>query len=254
VGAGDIAVCGSDGARQTAALLDSIGGIVFTAGDHAYSNGTREAFLDCYDPHWGRHRGRTRPSPGNHDYRTPGAAPYFEYFGPSAGPPGRGYYSFMAGTWLVLSLNSNVDAGPGSAQVAWLRDELRTHPAACIAAIWHHPIVSSGRYGANPHMRNVWRTLMEFGADLVVTAHDHIYERFERLDADGYPGGSGIRQFVAGTGGAEPYEIGTIQPGSETRASVWGVLKLTLHSQWYEWAFVPVENTSYRDEGMGTCA
>ena len=103
-------MCGVDGARQTAALLDAIDGIVFTAGDNAYPSGTRENFADCYEPFWGRHKGRTRPTPGNHEYNTPGAGPYFDYFGINAGPWGRGYYSYTAGAWLVVSLNSNVAA------------------------------------------------------------------------------------------------------------------------------------------------
>src|SRR5688572_17354958 len=68
VGAGDIAECDSDGDERTAALLDDIGGIVFTAGDNAYEFGTPLEFAQCYDPSWGRHKARTRPAAGNHDY------------------------------------------------------------------------------------------------------------------------------------------------------------------------------------------
>ena len=251
-GAGDIGVCGSDGQRQTAALLDTIDGIVFTAGDNAYSNGTRQEFLDCYDPWWGRHKPRTRPTPGNHDYGTPGAADYFAYFGASAGPAGRGYYSFTAGAWLVVSLNSNIAAGNGSAQLAWLRSELTSQPTRCVAAIWHHPLASSGPHGSDARMREVWRTLMEFSADVVITGHDHIYERFAPLDADAFPSANGIREFVVGTGGAEPYAFAQLKAGSEARASTWGVLKLTLRSDSYDWEFVPTSG-GFRDQGSAAC-
>ena len=116
VGAGDIAVCGFINTELTAQLLDSIPGTVFTAGDNAYQDGSRENFAQCYEPTWGRHKARTRPSPGDHEYRTPGAAGYFEYFGSQAGPSGIGYYSYQIGAWHVLALNSNVSAQPGSAQ------------------------------------------------------------------------------------------------------------------------------------------
>jgi acid phosphatase type 7 len=247
-------MCGLDGARLTAALLDRIDGIVFTAGDNAYPHGRREDFLNCYEPHWGRHKARTRPSPGNHEYDRDGAAAYFEYFGLNAGPPGRGYYSFTAGGWLVLSLNSNIASGAGSAQVHWLRQQLESQPSRCIAAIWHHPVASSGlRRGGDPRMREIFRVLTEFNADIVLAGHEHIYERFTRIDADGFPSPTGIRQFIVGTGGADLYALGPPRPGSEAYAAVWGVLKLTLRSESYEWEFVSVDGESFRDQGMDVC-
>ena len=108
IGAGDIAACGSRNAEFTARVLDTVPGIVFTVGDHAYPFGTLQQFTDCYAPTWGRHRARTRPAPGNHDYHLAGAAPYFAYFGESAGPVGRGYYSYDLEDWHIVSLNSNI--------------------------------------------------------------------------------------------------------------------------------------------------
>ena len=134
VGAGDIAACGSDGAEKTARLLDRIEGTVFTLGDNAYESGAAEQFRDCYDPSWGRHKARTRPAPGNHDYVTPGAAAYYDYFSESAGPERRGYYSFDLGAWHIVSLNSEIDAGPDSAQAQWLDSVSYTHltlPTIC---------------------------------------------------------------------------------------------------------------------------
>jgi hypothetical protein len=124
VGAGDIGWCGLAGAEATGRLLDSIGGAVFTAGDNAYPNGSAQNFAQCYDPTWGRHKSRTFPVPGNHDYEQPGAGPYFAYFGDRAGPRGLGYYSFNLGAWHVITLNSEVATGAASPQVAWLKDDL----------------------------------------------------------------------------------------------------------------------------------
>src|SRR4030095_5730011 len=109
VGAGDIALCGTAGAEATAKLLDNISGTVFVAGDNAYMSGAESEYRTCYEPTWGRHRSRTRPTPGNHEYRSPNAAPYYSYFGAAAGPAGLGYYSYSLGSWLVLFLNSEND-------------------------------------------------------------------------------------------------------------------------------------------------
>src|SRR5690242_19152367 len=78
VGAGDIATCDPN-AESTARLLDGIPGTVFTLGDQAYPRGAEQEYRDCYDPTWGRHRGRTRPAPGNHEYESRNATPYFDY-------------------------------------------------------------------------------------------------------------------------------------------------------------------------------
>lgn len=252
VGAGDIAVCGSRGAEATAALLDAIPGTVFTAGDNAYYQGSAADFRDCYDPTWGRHRGRTRPAPGNHDYETAGGAPYFGYFGDNAGTPGLGYYSFDIGAWHILSLNTNVPIGPGSAQYEWVREDVEARRPRCLGAIWHHPLFSSGPNGGYAPARDVWRLLEQNRAEFVITGHEHFYERFAPLDSSGRPTPDGIRQFTAGTGGAPLSPPGRLLPGSEARAGVWGVLKLTLNAEGYGWEFLSTESRVL-DSGSGPC-
>jgi hypothetical protein len=254
VGAADIALCGAPGAEQTASMLDRIDGTVFTAGDNAYFQGSAKDFRDCYDPTWGRHKDRTRPSPGNHEYESPGARPYFEYFGPNAGPAGLGYYSFEAGAWHVVSLNSNVPASQGSAQYQWLADDLASRNTRCLAAIWHHPLFSSGTTsGPSPIMRDVWRLLQQHTAEIVIAGHEHAYERFTLLDSAGRPAPDGIRQFIAGTGGAALYPfVGMTAIGSEVRISTHGLLKLTLNPTNYAWEFTAVGG-SIRDSGTGSC-
>jgi 3',5'-cyclic AMP phosphodiesterase CpdA len=260
VGAGDIAACNEDGDEKTARLLDGIEGTVFTLGDNAYPNGTVQEFAKCYEPAWGRHKKRTRPLPGNHDYRTAGAAPYFAYFGANAGDPKTGYYSYDLGAWHIVVLNSNcgeIDGcHAGSTQEQWLRKDLAAHHTPCVGAMWHHPrYSSSSEHGDDTDVSDLWRALQDGGADWVLSGHDHTYERFAPQDADGKADPArGIRQFVVGTGGKSHYEFGTIRPNSEVHDNTaFGVLKLTLHPGSYGWEFVPVEGEKFTDKGSARC-
>jgi 3',5'-cyclic AMP phosphodiesterase CpdA len=254
VGAGDIAQCREPGAEATARLLDTIAGTVFTTGDNVYRSGTPQEFRDCYGPTWGRHLSRTRPVPGNHDYETPGAAGYYEYFGQNAGPAGLGYYSYTVGPWLVVALNSEVDVRAGSPQIQWLRGELASTRSRCTLAYFHRPLFSSGRNGDNPDLRDTWRTLYEAGVEVVLNGHDHLYERFAPQDPDGRADAArGIRQFTVGTGGAAPYPITAVRANSEMRGSEWGVLVLRLSEGSYAWEFVPAAGGGLRDSGTDVC-
>lgn len=252
VGAGDIANRETPGDEATANLLDGIPGTVFTAGDNAYKNGTAADFRDAYEPTWGRHKHRTYPTPGNHDYETDSAAPYFDYFGDRAGPRGRGYYTYDVGTWRVFALNSEIDTGPSSPQMQWLRSELTARPTPCSAAIWHRPLFTSGPNGENRQMRDMYRLLYDNNVDVVINGHDHLYERFAPQDADGRPDQArGIRQFTVGTGGITLYNPVRTAPNSQRILSDWGVIKFTLHPNSYDWAFFPVSGDS--DRGTGAC-
>jgi hypothetical protein len=255
IGAGDIASCKNNNDEATARLLDRQDGVVFTTGDNVYEDGTAQEFRDCYGPTWGRHLGRTRPSPGNHEYHTPGAAPYYTYFGSNAGPAGLGYYSYDVAGWHILSLNSSISSGTGSTQYAWVRSDLVANNTACAAAYWHHPLFSSGDNGNATQMRAMWRLLQDNGVDVIVTGHDHDYERFAPQNAEGeLDPTSGIRQFVVGTGGANLRRFKTIQPNSELRDSTThGILKLSLRAAGYDWEFIPAAGGAFRDSGAEMC-
>jgi hypothetical protein len=255
VGAGDIADCGSEGDEATAALLDKTPGLVFTLGDNVYPDGTRQDYASCYEPSWGRHRQRTRPAPGNHDYHSANAAPYFEYFGTSAGEPGKGYYSYTVGTWHVVVLNSELPVEAGSAQEQWLRADLAAHPNKCTLAYWHRPRFSSGPHGSDAAMQPLWQALHEAGAEVVLSGHDHLYERFAPQTPEGAADAArGLRQFVVGTGGKTPYSVATVAPNSEVRdASTHGVLKLSLEDGAYAWEFLPAQGGTFTDKGRGSC-
>jgi hypothetical protein len=282
VGAGDIARCYQPEpplrwtparrtmAEQTARLLDRIDGTVMAVGDNAYEAGSLLDYLRCYHPTWGRHRWRTRPAVGNHEYITPGAAGYFAYFRWRAAPP-LGYYSYEIGSWHVVVLNSMsqwtaCQPPPPDRQTArlcagdrvqqlWLRNDLATHPSKCTVAYFHHPPFSSGKHGSQREMQQFWDILYDHGVDVVVTGHDHTYERFAPQDRDGHLDSErGVRQFVVGTGGAELYSFGPIEENSEVRDNrTHGVLSLTLGEDAYQWQFVPVAGKTFTDAGSGTC-
>lgn len=258
VGAGDIASCYDDNDEATARLLDGIEGTVFTLGDNAYDTGSASNFGHCYEPTWGRHRDRTRPTPGNHDYYTTGAEGYFLYFGDAAGDPTRGYYSYDLGAWHIIALNTNCaeigGCGEGSAQLAWLEADLEANPAQCTLAYGHHPHFSSGAHSDEADLTAMWDLLDRSGVDVILGGHDHLYERFAPQDARGNADPEGIRQFVVGTGGAPLYELGPPHPNSEAGSDgAFGVLKLTLDDGGYAWAFVPVEGQLFTDEGTASC-
>jgi hypothetical protein len=253
VGAGDIGYCGLIGDRATSILLDQIPGTIFTAGDNAYPDGTLEDFNKCYESTWGRHKVRTRPSPGNHEYHDGHATGYFSYFGAAAGDSTKGYYSYDLGTWHVVVLNSNIDVGEESDQIQWLRSDLAAHPALCTVAYWHHAFLSSSP-DATPEMRPAWKALYAAGAEVAITAHHHAYERFAPVNGDvKLDKHRGIREFVVGTGGALLDNFGKKARFSERRYNDnYGVLQLQLYPGHYVWQFVSV-NGHVRDKGRGVC-
>jgi hypothetical protein len=256
VGAGDIASCSSSGDEATAALLDTIDGTVFAAGDNAYPNGATTDYSGCYAPSWGRHKFRTHPAPGNHEYRTPGAAGYYAYFGAAAGDTARGYYSFELRDWHVVALNSNLAMSAGSAQEQWLRADLAANTKPCTIAYWHHPRFSSGStHGNATATQPLWQALYDAGAEIVISGHEHNYERFAPQTPDGTADPArGIREFVVGTGGSSHYGFGTPIANSEIRdGATYGVLKLVLHPTGYDWAFVPAAGGTFTDSGSAAC-
>ena len=261
VGAGDIAHCTSQGDEATAALVESIPGTVFTAGDNAYVNGTAKEFANCYDPTWGRFKGRTMPAPGNHEYQSdPAAAGYYQYFGAAAGDPTKGYYDYTLGSWHVIVLNSVCWAaggcGPGSPQEQWLRTVLASSRAPCTVAITHHARFSSAAlHGSTPTVAPLWTALYEHGADLVLSGHDHVYERFAMQTPAGVADPVfGLRQFTVGMGGRDHRRFANPIANSEVRNSTtFGVLKLTLQTDRYHWEFVPEAGKSFTDRGTGAC-
>ncbi len=244
-------------AADTARLIDRLDPVaVLTLGDNQYDHGRLAAFRRSYRRSWGAFLDRTSPAPGNHDYETKRAAGYFSFFGARAGERGKGYYSFDLGAWHLIALNSNcwvVRCASDSPQVRWLERDLQQSPSACTLAFWHHPRWSSGLHGDNPFVAPLLRMLYREGADVILTGHDHHYERLAPLTPAGRrdPGG-GVRQFIVGTGGAQRYPVPGNAPHSEVRRKAFGVLEMTLHDASYDWRFVPLGDGP-DDQGTGTC-
>ena len=265
VAAGDIANCAGEGDEATAKLVAGIdGATVLTLGDNAYPDGSAQDFEECYEPSWGQFEERTRPIPGNHEYETEGARGYFDYFGEAAGDPEEGYYSYDLGSWHIVALNSNcgveeIRCGPGSAQMEWLKEDLATNAAdegGCTLAYMHHPRFSSGEeHGSTPNLEPLWEALYEAGADVVLSGHEHNYERFAPQDPNGKADPErGIREFVVGTGGRSHYSIlGPIANSEVYNHDTYGVLTLAPRPESYEWRFIPVEGETFTDSGSARC-
>jgi hypothetical protein len=274
IAAGDIAVCGVSGDEETAHIVDSlltsnnaakVQSAVVTIGDNAYpsgSSGVENDFPRCFSPSWGSARimNVIHPSPGNHDYDSGSAEPYFSYFGKRAGPPGKGYYSYDFGGWHVISLNSELYFEHGTVAEArqqedWLRKDLAANRALCTLAYFHRPFFSSGNYGSSRQMQPLWRILYEGGADLILNGHEHHYERFlSQTPAGVADSAHGVAQIIAGTGGGDLRGVRSQLAGNSTYQihGHYGVLKLTLGDGEYRHAFLDTDGRVW-DAGSGRC-
>jgi 3',5'-cyclic AMP phosphodiesterase CpdA len=257
VAAGDIAcvpgrpaTAGECQMEATAALVEALDpDVVLPLGDLQYERGKAADFDASYDRSWGRFKDRTRPVVGNHEYSGGRAAGYDAYFGAAAHGPG-GWYSFDGGGWHVVVLNSVCapagGCGQGSRQYDWLRRDLEATTSECILAAWHHPRWSSGLHGDDPSMEPAWQALAARGADVVVSGHDHHYERFEPRD--------GIVQYVVGTGGRSLYPVLGRESGSAAMQSRgFGVLEIELRPDAYRTTFHPVPGFDYTETVTRAC-
>ena len=250
---GDIAGCADFYKDETTAeMVADMPGTILPLGDLVYQNGTRWQFRNCYDPSWGRLLSRSRPTPGNHEYRTGQAGPYYEYFGERAGPAGKGYYTYTLGAWRIYSLNSERNIAE---QTTWLRQHLKQNPSRCVLAYWHKPLYTSGPVPPTPEVRPLFKELWRARAEVVLNGHQHSYERFDPQDADSNYRAAGVRAFVVGTGGAqlEP-PTGPLAKNSKVHyVQGWGVLEMTLKESGYDWRFVPVPGSPKADSGSAKC-
>jgi len=216
--AGDIADCSWTRDSDTADLvLAEPDALVLTAGDNIQSSGRPQDYQLCYEPTWGQFKDRTRFTPGNHDYEVEDA--YYAYTG--ADP----YYSFDHDGWHFVMLNSEIPAGPFSAQYAWLQQDLASNDARCTVAVWHRPVYSSIGYDST--MQSIFDLAAANGVDLVFNGHRHNLEVFAPMDDAGRFDPTGTRQVVAGIGGAPHYAFpaGAPAANSEIRDDDhWGVV------------------------------
>lgn len=261
--AGDISANVLGDQQKTSDLLVDAGfDAVLVLGDNQYPSGEIAEYKKYFHPTWGRMKDLMYPVPGNHEYLLGDAPGYFSYFGARAGDPAKGYYSYDLGRWHLIALNSNSDCvavpcGPDSEQVKWLKADLAANKKKCTLAYWHHPRFNSGsKHGNNPNMSAFWDALYEADADLVLNGHEHLYERFDPQTPDaGADSARGIREFLVGNGGVGFYPFAaTTQPNSAARdATTFGVLKLTLKPDSYDWELLAVQPSTFTDKGSGTC-
>lgn len=255
----------SPDACQERATSDLLAGqeldAVLPLGDTQYDDGSADAFARSYAPTWGRFRSISHPVPGNHEYRTAGAAGYWDYFGAAAGERGKGWYSYDLGRWHLVALNGTCDrvaCGEGSEQLSWLIQDLAEHDNTCVLGYWHYPLWSGGIDSegeqADARVRPLYRALYDAGADVVLTGHNHAYERYGPRAPDGAADPArGIRQFVVGTGGRNHYRT-TGDAGAEVVDDTsFGVLMMTLRPTGYDWRFVPASGSSFTDSGSASC-
>jgi hypothetical protein len=248
---GDIGTCDDTNDESVERLAAQLPGSLALLGDIVYPDGGLGDYQKCFDPAWGPLRARIHPAQGNHDFESSDVSGFYDYFGAAAGTPGEGWYSYDLGSWHAIVLNSDCASvggcGEGSPQLAWLKADLEAHPSACTLAYWHHPRYSSGEHGNDPRTEPLWQALAAANADLVLSGHDHDYERLAPVD--------GIRSFVVGTGGHSliPFTRPP-DPQTELRADdSYGLLALDLGAAGYSWQFVPIPGDELSDRGTATC-
>jgi hypothetical protein len=259
-------------------------------GDTQYVCGGLSAYQQSYGPTWGRVFDTTRPVVGDKDFRSTANAPtgtgcssppgraegFFAYFGSKSyiqpgGTPGSGaYYSFnvpdgctpdgMNPCWHLIALSGNCvkakGCTPGTPQYGWLLNDLASYPNStygCTLAFWHEPRFSSAAHGSNAAYDAFWRLLYQNGVDVVLNAHEHVYERFGKQSPDAAPVGNGIREFVVGTGGASHVRFPAPTRLAHSQASnddTFGILTLALHLNSYDFRFIPEAGRIFADASV----
>jgi hypothetical protein len=234
--AGDVA--GEDdyrtGAARTAELMSSAQPEkVLALGDMAYGDGTAAEYSDYYDPTWGELRSITAPTPGNHEYHSDGKG-YFDYFDVTPN------YAFDVCGWHVVSVDQYADM---SEAADFIEAEGGAAGDMPLLVFWHEPRFSSGsEHGSEPDVQPLWEAAVTAGAEIVLNAHDHDYERFEPLDADGERRSDGTVEFVSGNGGHNLRGIGDRESHSAAVVTgTPGVLFLVLRTDGYDWTYRDIE-------------
>lgn len=225
---GDFGTGGSAQRNVLTRLSESgrAGELLLALGDNAYESGTEQEFQDrMFTPMAALLRQVPLfPSPGNHEYVTNQGQPYLDnFYLPANNPAGtERYYSFDWGPVHFVALDSNCAIGLASsdrctlaAQKSWVAQDLAATRQPWKVAFFHHPPWSSGEHGSQLTMRREFGPLFEqYGVDLVLTGHDHNYERSKPMkgDAVASSGTRGITYVVVGSGGANLRTFPSSQP------------------------------------------
>lgn len=266
VAAGNISKCTNQNDEITAQIIDTMTtATVLVVGNAANPGGLPGDYTNCYDPTWGRFKARTYGVIGNHDYDSlPNGDGFFGYFGQRGGQAGKGFYSFDVGAWHVIVLNTeNATAVPyaaGSEQQTWLAGDLAANAGkkCTMVAFRRTRYYSSATPGGSEltSLASLWSRFAAGGVDVVINSGQYFYERMAPMSATGVrDDASGMRQFNVGTGGESL--VSSLPTGvsanSEKLGRDYGVLRLTLRADSYDWRFVSAVGGSFTDSGTGTC-
>lgn len=215
-----------------------------------YEKGSYTEFANWYDSTFGAFRSITDPVIGNHEYGTRKAAGFYDYWNNEPN-----YYSFDAGGWHFIALNSTsqFQSIGWTAQLAWLQSDLASHAGSCIVAFWHHPLNNIGPEGATARVQDFWTPLVNARATLVLNGHDHDYQRWQPLDANGNPSAGGLTEIVAGTGGHSAQYFTSSDPRvAASKNGVFGALQLSLSASAAQFKYYTVSGSTATVFDSGT--
>lgn len=224
-----------------------------------YEKGTPTEFYNWYgtsetNTYYGRFRSITNPAIGNHEYDAGGAAGYFDYWDNIPH-----FYTYNVAGWHFISLDSTTQFGelkPGSDQYDRLEQDLVDNTAVCTLVYFHHPRFSVGPQGDNPHIDPIWNLLAQHGVDIVLTGHDHSYQRWMPLNGAGVADPSGMTQFIVGTGGHGVQNFMRTDPrmviGFGQGLASFGALRLELNQYAANYQFVNIQGATL-DSGSVAC-
>ncbi len=249
---------GQSTSDSVVSLIDSWNPNLFLYTGDVYEKGTPTEFYNWYGvegQRYGKFKSITNPIVGNHEYEGGSAPGYFGYW---SGVPD--YYSYDAGGWHFVALNSNSQLNgfnPGTPQYEWLKDDLAAHPGGCTMAYFHHPVLSVGPQGSTAAMLPIWKLMVDNGVDMVVTGHDHQYQRTQPLDRDLKVSPTGVTHFVAGGGGhgvqATVRTDSRVAAIADTTANGFGALKLKLAGGSAQYSYVN-PGGAVQDSGTVQCS
>ena len=162
--------------------------------------------------------------------------------------------AFDLGGWRLYALNSNCDQIKCGAQYTWLKEDLAAHPRDCSLFYMHHPRFSSGiEHGSDTKLSRFFFIALKNEVEMVLAGHEHNYERFRRMRANGEVDKSGVMSFVSGAGGKSAHHFGKVERGSAYRlAKRFGVLRLALREDRFNFSFRGI-NGQVKDRGKRSC-
>jgi hypothetical protein len=248
----------SNAARVKAVMAAEDPDAILAIGDFQYPS--ISSIDDGFDLIFGSDAGAGRPTiyptaGPTHDVMSCTDRAYADHWGRSAMTG----YSFDLGSWHIISLPSAVYRyGCDTAGVLrWLTADLAADRKPCTLAFWQDPYWTrpTASHMREPNVRPWVEALYDDGADVVLQASNHDYQRFAPQNPrDDRDPAHGLRAFVVGTGGVGHYgftgSAANVEASDETTH---GALKLVLHPNAYDWEFEPAADGSFTDAGSDSC-